>query len=78
MAVSFTQHPHEVGETYGQHFVVAAGFGVSMLIGGLACLVHALLPFLCTKTGSGTIRRLHDRMVTSRNRAAVPDGMPTR
>ncbi len=78
MPVSFTQHPHQVGETYGQHFVVAAGFGVSMLIGGFACLVHAVLPFLCTSTGSGTIRRLHDRMITHRSRAAAPDGVLTR
>ena len=40
-----------------------------MLLGGLACLVHAVLPFLCTSTGSQTIRRLHDRMVVNRVRA---------
>ena len=75
MSVSFTQHPREVGETYGQHFLVATGFGLAMLVGGLACLVHAVLPFLCTRTGSGTIRRLHDQMVANRARAAVTDGM---
>lgn len=69
MAVSFTQHPHEVGETYGEHFVVAGSFGLAMILGGLACLVHGVLPFLCTTTGSRTVRRLHDRMVTNRVRA---------
>ena len=50
--------------------MVATRFGTSMLVGGLACLVHAFLPFLCTSTGSRTIRRLHDRMVVNRVRAA--------
>ena len=68
MDVSFTRHPHEVGETYGEHFAVASGFGFAMIMGGLACLVHAVLPFLCTTTGSQTIRRLHERMVTHRVR----------
>lgn len=72
MNVSFTQHPQAVGETYGEHFAVASSFGIAMLIGGLACLVHAVLPFLCTSTGSGTIRRLHERMVTNRVRAGSP------
>ena len=71
MDVSFTRHPHEVGETYGEHFAVASGFGTSMILGGLACLVHAVLPFLCTTTGSRTIRRLHERMVTHRVRGAL-------
>lgn len=72
MAISFTDHPHQVGETYGEHFVVASRFGGTMLLGGLACLVHAALPFLCTSTGSRIIRGLHDRMVANRLRAAAP------
>ena len=75
MSLSFTQHPHEVGETYGEHFMVASRFGGQMLLGGLACMVHAVLPFLCTKTGSGIIRGLHDRMVTNRIRPATPEGL---
>ena len=73
MAISFTDHPHQVGETYGEHFMVATRFGAAMLGGGLACLVHAVLPFLCTSTGSQTVRRLHDRMVVNRVRAPATD-----
>ena len=69
MAVSFTEHPHDVGETYGEHFGVAMSFAGPMILGGLACAVHAMLPFLFTSTGSATVRRLHDRMVV--NRSAV-------
>ena len=65
----FTRHPASVGESYAQHMCHAGGFALAMLVGGLACLVHAVLPFLCKKTGSRTIARLHDRMVVNRVKA---------
>ena len=71
MNVSFTKHPHDVGESYGEHFAVASSFGIAMIAGGLACLAHAVLPFCFTSTGSGTIRRLHERMVVARRRASA-------
>ena len=66
MNISFTSHPRAVGESYGEHFGVAMGFSAAMIAGGLACAVHAALPFLFTSTGSQIIRRLHDRMVANR------------
>lgn len=66
---SFTEHPASVGETYGEHFRVAGRFGTAMLLGGAACLVHAVLPFLFTRTGSGIITQLHERMVVNRSKA---------
>ena len=71
MRVSFTEHPRDVGESYGEHFQVAMYFSGAMLRGGLACLVHAFLPFCCTTTGSQTIKRLHEEMVASRRRKAA-------
>ena len=62
MANPFTQHPREVGETYGQHFGQASWYGVRLILGGLGCFVHAVFPFLCTTTGSDTIRRLHGKL----------------
>jgi hypothetical protein len=64
--VSFTEHPASVGENYFEHLRNAAGFAGSMITGGLACLVHAVLPFLFTKTGSGVVASLHTRMITNR------------
>jgi hypothetical protein len=58
----FTHHPHEVGETYPEHFTAAASFGVQMIGAGLAALVHAVFPFLFRDTGSRTLRRLHGRV----------------
>ena len=69
-----TEHLREVGETYPQHLVKAVGFGIAMLAAGLACLVHALFPFLFVRTGSNSIHRLHrqleDRRATGVDRAA--------
>ena len=74
MGISFTQHPHAVGESYTEHFGVATSFGWAMLKGSLGCFVHAVLPFLCTTTGSSTVRVLHDRMVVNRVRQAAAAG----
>jgi hypothetical protein len=67
---AFTEHPASVGEGYFGHMAMAIGFGVRMLYCGVACLIHAVLPFLFVKTGSNTIARLHDTMVVNRNRTA--------
>lgn len=63
----FTDHPASVGETYLEHLGMSWRFGAVMLLGGLACLLHGLVPALCMRTGSGAIRRLHDLMVVNRN-----------
>lgn len=76
MTISFTKHPASVGETYAEHMRMASSFGGAMLLGGVACLVHGLFPFLFTRTGSTTIARLHDRMVT--NRVVKPETSPPR
>jgi hypothetical protein len=71
--LSFTEHPASVGENYFEHLRQASGFAVSMIGGGLACLVHAILPFLFTHTGSSVVTTLNTRMVTHRRR---PRAMP--
>jgi len=58
----FVEHPQSVGESYGEHFSVASWYGVRLLGAGLACMVHALLPFLFVRTGSATIQSLHGQM----------------
>jgi hypothetical protein len=45
-----------------------------MMVASLACLVHALLPFMFERTGSRAITQLHDRMVTNRQRHAAREG----
>jgi len=52
-------HLDAVGEDYAEHRRFAFGFGWAMVTGGLACMVHGLVPALFTDTGSRTVRRLH-------------------
>jgi hypothetical protein len=58
----FTDHPTTVGETYWAHLLFAGHFGLRMMAGGAACLLHGLLPFLFTSTGSRTILALQAQM----------------
>ena len=62
----FREHPQEVGESYAEHFAVAGTFGLRMIVGGAACVVHAVVPGLFITTGSGTVKRLYDQMVAKR------------
>ena len=64
---AFAEHPASVGETYGEHFVVAGSFGWALFKASLACFVHAVLPFAFEKTGSKVITELHTRMVMKRS-----------
>jgi hypothetical protein len=68
----FTSHPSSVGESYAEHFRSASGFGLTMLVAGMACLLHGVFPFLFERTGSEAIRRLYGRMVLNRTRHASP------
>jgi hypothetical protein len=64
----FTEHPASVGESYGEHLMHAMCFGTRMMLAGVACMVHALLPFMFERTGSRTVSALHERMLVHRGR----------
>jgi Family of unknown function (DUF6356) len=62
---SFVEHPRSVGETYGEHFGIALGFGMRLITAGLACVVHACVPGWFTRSGSRAVcalaRELEER-----------------
>ncbi|MEP1124825.1 MAG: DUF6356 family protein [Ilumatobacter sp.] len=60
----FTEHPASVGETYGEHFKVAAGFAGSLAIAAVAAAVHAVVPSRCSATASRRILAMHDQMTS--------------
>jgi Family of unknown function (DUF6356) len=62
----FIEHPASVNETYWEHLLSALSFGTKMLVAGVACMVHGLLPALFVTRGSDTVCALHERMVTKR------------
>ena len=58
----FLEHPESLGETYFEHQRRAFGFGGSMVLAGLACIMHGLVPALFEKTGSSAVAQLNERM----------------
>lgn len=58
----FLDHPRSVGEGYGQHAAIAAHFGGTMIIAGLACCIHAIIPALFKRTASDAIKELYGEM----------------
>ena len=75
---AFTAHPASVGETYTEHLVRAVCFGTRMLLAGLACLIHGVLPFLFVRTGSSAITDLNERLIASRRALPQPIGSDAR
>jgi Family of unknown function (DUF6356) len=69
----FTQHPESVGETYLQHLRQASAFALGMWVGGAACLIHAVFPFLFVRTGGNWVSKLHQRMTSRSRDSVVPD-----
>ena len=61
-AQHFTEHPASVGETYGEHFRVAAGFAGALIGAAGAAALHAVAPCFFQTTASSKVCELHDRM----------------
>jgi hypothetical protein len=72
MSNPFTAHPASVGETYGEHFRFALAFGARMTLGGLAAMVHAVLPFAFITTASNTLDELNARRARGTRAAGQP------
>ena len=56
------EHPRDIGETYGEHAGHALTIGLKMLGGGLACLVHAVLPGLFVRTATNAVADVQNLM----------------
>ena len=66
MANPFLDHPNDVGETYLGHMGHAGKIGGAMILGGFACLLHGIFPFLFVTTGSETIKHLSETCAARR------------
>lgn len=67
-------HPRAVGENYRQHARIAGGFGATMVVGGVKCLLHAILPSVFERSASDCVARLHGEL--DRRRRASADSYP--
>lgn len=58
----FFDHPRAVGETYFEHAATAGRFGGIMVAGGLACLIHAVVPAVFANAASRRVKTLYLQM----------------
>ena len=59
------EHLNEVNETFFHHMRIAFKIGIIMLVTGVFCLIHGLIPGLFKKTGSNQITKMYQ--MVSRN-----------
>jgi len=67
-------HPRTVGESYAEHAGIASRFGATMVLGGIKCLVHAVLPSVFERSASDCVAKLHGEL--TRRRAASAASFP--
>lgn len=67
----FTKHPESIGETYWQHCYAACIMGGKMIVGGIACILHAIFPFIFEKTASNILIKLIHEFI-DRSKSAEP------
>ncbi|HET9336689.1 MAG TPA: DUF6356 family protein [Sphingomicrobium sp.] len=60
-------HLRDAGEGYWQHLRFATTFGLLAIAAGLAALIHAIIPGVCTHTASRIVRHL-GQLVDDRSR----------
>ena len=58
----FTDHPDTVNETYLEHLRAALGFAGTFAMCAACCLVHAVVPGLCTTSASRRLDALQQRI----------------
>ena len=69
----FTEHPKAIGMSYAEHGAGAVRIGLTMIGGGIVCLIHALVPGLFTKTGGDIIAKLNEECHGRRDRACCEE-----
>jgi hypothetical protein len=58
----FWDHPRSLGMSWASHGAGAVVIGARMIVAGLACVVHALVPGLFTDTAGKTIASLNEHI----------------
>ena len=59
----FTKHLKEVGETYLQHMWASFRYSLTFLLLVFVAMVHAILPFVFTKTASCIIQEMSAHII---------------
>lgn len=62
MLKKIRDHLYGVEETYFQHMFHAFGYGSKMIAGGLAAILHAIIPAIFQTTASKITAELHEEL----------------
>ena len=69
----FTEHPHSLGESYLEHLICAAGYGLRMIFAGFAAIIHSIFPFLFETTASDLAREITGDIESRNDESAEPE-----
>ncbi|HJP69839.1 MAG TPA: DUF6356 family protein [Sphingomicrobium sp.] len=72
----FLDHPRSLGMTWAGHAIGAVRIGAQLVIAGLACLVHAIVPGVFTETAGRTVTDMYGHMQRRKAGAADPESWP--
>ena len=72
----FTDHPRSLGMSWAGHAAGAAKIGGELIVAGVACIIHAIVPGWFTETAGRTVTRMHEHMTQRRAGAANPSDWP--
>ncbi len=53
------EHLKEANESYVQHLLAASKIGITMILGGIQAILHAIIPGILTKSASEKIKKLY-------------------
>jgi len=57
-----SKHLKEINETYFEHLKFAQRCGFRMMLAGIACVIHSLLPGIFVATASDTLKSLTEEI----------------
>ncbi|MEO6226104.1 MAG: DUF6356 family protein [Sphingomicrobium sp.] len=69
----FRDHPRSLGMGWAEHGTGALKIGAELIVAGVACLIHAVVPAWFTQTAGKTVTRIHAHMASRKAGAANPD-----
>ena len=58
----FNKHLNEIGETYFEHMFNAVRYSFTFFLLGFVSIIHAVFPFLFSKTASCVIQEMSDHI----------------
>ena len=72
----FTEHPHDVGETYWKHMFQCWKYACTFFCLVIVIEIHAIFPFLFVNTASNIINKLHFNMSSRVNKSSYTHRQP--